>query len=370
MTRTVRPELFSERRRGDAWEPNAPQKAEWLEERSNVDPPPRIVEGSDILNAKYPEMKWAVEGVIPEGACLLAGRPKTGKSWLAMNIALAIAHGGVALGKIKVRQGSVLYLALEDNEHRIQKRLRQLLEAQQMAVPKGCQFATAWPKPGRGGLDYLAAWLDKHTDGRLVIVDTMQRFRDAGSLQGNVYEEDYRAMSAIQQLAIGRSTAFVIITHTRKPIGRGTTDPLDEVQNSTGLTAAADAVLVIKRARLSREAKLFVTGRDVEERELPLTVDAAHYLWSIVEIDSNDPDAGCTAEQRRIREVLRNAPEAIAPTEVARILGRDANATAQLMQRMFKEGLIQRPCYGKYTLCHSPSLCHNDRMTENDIECT
>jgi hypothetical protein len=58
------------------------------------------------------EMKWAVEGLIPEGASLLAGSPKIGKSWFAFNLAVAIANGGVAFGKIKVERGNVLYLAL------------------------------------------------------------------------------------------------------------------------------------------------------------------------------------------------------------------------------------------------------------------
>ena len=69
-------------------------------------------------------MKWAISNLVPEGASILAGRPKIGKSWLTLNLALAVASGGVALGKIPVEAGQVLYLALEDGQRRLQKRLK------------------------------------------------------------------------------------------------------------------------------------------------------------------------------------------------------------------------------------------------------
>src|SRR5689334_10757709 len=49
---------------------------------------------ADLLAADLPEPRWAVEGVLPEGLNLLAGKPKLGKSWLALNIGIAVATGG------------------------------------------------------------------------------------------------------------------------------------------------------------------------------------------------------------------------------------------------------------------------------------
>ena len=79
---------------------------------------------ADLLALTLPEPKWAVAGLLPAGFSVLAGKPKLGKSWLGLDIALAVALGGVALGSIHVSQGDVLYLALEDTTRRLQTRIR------------------------------------------------------------------------------------------------------------------------------------------------------------------------------------------------------------------------------------------------------
>jgi RecA-family ATPase len=68
----------------------------------------------DLMRHEFPEQRYAVPGVLAEGLNLLAGAPKLGKSWFALNVAAAVARGGMALNKISVEQGEVLYLALED----------------------------------------------------------------------------------------------------------------------------------------------------------------------------------------------------------------------------------------------------------------
>jgi RecA-family ATPase len=104
----------------------------------------------ELLAKKLPTVRWAVPGMLPEGLILLAGKPKQGKSWLALDLAFAIAAGGAVLGKIPVEQGGVLYLALEDNERRLQARAKQLL-ASMGAVPAGIVFEVQWPRLDQGG---------------------------------------------------------------------------------------------------------------------------------------------------------------------------------------------------------------------------
>jgi RecA-family ATPase len=72
--------------------------------------------------------RWAVQGVLPEGVTLLAGKPKQGESWMALGLWEAIAAGGVAFGTRRVEKGETLYLALEGNERRMQKRIRKVLD--------------------------------------------------------------------------------------------------------------------------------------------------------------------------------------------------------------------------------------------------
>ena len=61
---------------------------------------------AELTSWELPEARWAVPGILPEGVSLLVGKPKLGKSWLALGLCVATASGGAALGKIHVEQGS------------------------------------------------------------------------------------------------------------------------------------------------------------------------------------------------------------------------------------------------------------------------
>src|SRR5918995_4663655 len=132
------------------------------------------VRATELLAIEFPEPRWIVPGIIPEGTTILAGKPKMGKSWLA-------------LGTKRVERGAVLYLALEDNPRRLQSRLKKLLAGG--AAPEGLELATEWPRLGDGGLDALEAWLNTHPDARLVVIDTLAKFR-TGQTGKNLYKED------------------------------------------------------------------------------------------------------------------------------------------------------------------------------------
>ena len=90
------------------------------------DAPRKSFKIKELLTANYPPLKFVIPGLIPVGLTILAGRPKEGKSWLALQIALAAYLGGTVLGQAVPRL-KVLFLALEDTEYRISDRLKKLL---------------------------------------------------------------------------------------------------------------------------------------------------------------------------------------------------------------------------------------------------
>ena len=79
----------------------------------------KIVKASDLQTMTFPPVRHILPGYISEGATILAGKPKVGKSWLTLDLCLAVAANRFTLGTLKPAQGDVLYLALEDNNHRL-----------------------------------------------------------------------------------------------------------------------------------------------------------------------------------------------------------------------------------------------------------
>src|SRR5205085_11030919 len=163
---------------------------------------------------EFKEQKWAVPSIIPEGFALLGGKPKTGKSWLALDIAVAVAGGYIALGNIECQQGDVLLLALEDNDRRLKQRLKAVLEGQ--PAPPALEIATQWRRADDGGLNDLHAWLGAHPNARLVVIDTLQMIRSDRSKTAGVYADDYQAIGRLKALADKWNVAFIVVHHPRK----------------------------------------------------------------------------------------------------------------------------------------------------------
>jgi hypothetical protein len=293
-----------------------------------------------------PEPRCGVQGILPDGLSVLAGKPKLGKSWWALNVALAVAHGGVALASIPVEAGEVLYLALEDSKRRLQERIKRILSRTNAQAPERLTLATAWPRQDQGGVDVLAGWLAGHSGARLVIIDTFPKFRPRRQPRRDAWEEDHEHAEELKALADNHGLAIVAVCHCRKMDAE---DPLDSVSGTLGLTAAADAVLVLRRVRGQADADLYVTGRDLDEQELGLKWDKDYCLWSIA--GQADELKQSKARQEAIDLLVKAGP--LTPTDAAGRLGKPVGTVKWLFWQMAKCGQLTVE-NGRYS-CANPA---------------
>lgn len=300
----------------------------------------------ELLARDLPPVRWAIPDILPEGLTLLAGKPKQGKSWLALAISLAIAAGGYALGKQPVTQGQVLYLALEDNERRLQSRARQLL-ASMAEVPDGIEFELRWPRLDQGGLRYLEEYLEAHPQVRLVVIDTWAKVSPCSKgRQRSQYEEDYEALTPLKHLPDAYRVSILAIHHLRKLVAD---DVLDEISGSIGMTGAVDGALILKRERGQDEATLYVTGRDIEQdQQLALVFDRTTATWTL---------AGDVEEFRRTKErqaiidvLVEQLPDGMTPRQVAEALDKNYHTTRSLLRKMEDAGEIRHVNNQYFTL--------------------
>src|SRR6266404_6280187 len=284
----------------------------------------------ELLARRLPPIQWAIPNILPEGLTLLAGKPKLGKSWLALSVALAVATGGVALGTYPVMQGEVLYLALEDNERRLQSRAKHLL-ASMTAVPTGIAFELRWPRLDQGGLTHLEEYLQTHPHVRLVVIDTWARVSPkAWNRQRSQYEDEYEALTPLKYLADTYRVSILAVHHLRKMRGD---DVLDEITGSIGLTGAVDGALILKRERGQLEATLFVTGRDIEhEQQFALRFDPLTAMWTLM---GTAEEVTRTKERQEILDLLsEQLPEGMSPRQVAEALDKNYHTTRSLLRKM------------------------------------
>jgi hypothetical protein len=316
---------------------------------------PTVIDARELMASTIREPNYAVAGILPEGLTILAGKPKTGKSWLALGTAIAVASGGRALGRIPVDRGDVLYLALEDTQRRLQQRLRAILRDE--PCPQGLTLATTWPRCGEGGTEELLSWLDAHTATRLVIIDTLEKIRPRRARNGNMYSEDYEAISGLKRLADHAGAAFEVLHHTRK---MGSDDPLETVSGTQGIGGAADAVLVLKRERAHRDATLFITGRDIEEREIGIRWDSATTTWTL------RGESELSEERSAIIRALQIGRE-MTPKQIGEVVGGQYSSVKLLTWRMANEGQIISAGRGRYRTTDNSSNPSNSSNWDTGI---
>jgi hypothetical protein len=289
----------------------------------------------------FPPLKFILPGFVPEGATLLVSRPKLGKSWLVLDLAIATAAGRFTLGDMKPIQGDVLYLALEDGRRRLQRRLTKLLPTFGERWSPRLTFATEWLKADQGGLASIEAWILSAEAPRLVIVDTLAHFRKVPTGRAQLYAEDYAAISDLQKLASKHNVGIVIVHHDRKAEAD---DVFDTVSGTLGLSAAADTVLVMKRQ--AGAVTLFVRGRDVEESETALQFNKASCKWSALGVAA---EVYRSAERSRVLDALKDGPKQAKELMLEAEL-RNRNATDILLHKMVRDGQIVRVAPGQYDL--------------------
>ncbi len=291
-------------------------------------PAPRGKKLKDLMDHIYEPSLAIVPNVIHEGALVFAGRPKIGKSRLMLDIAVAVACNGKALGHLPVDAGPVLYLSLEDPERRLQERTRLMLADRK--APDCFEYETTWPHVDEGGLAELEGWIKGHTDPRLIVIDTLKRIRPKRKAQQGIYDADYEALQGLADLSHRYAgLAIVVVHHTNKL--PAVDDISDLISGSTGLPSAADGFAVMRRKRGEDEATLTVVHRDLDDHEHALRSDPLTGGWTYIGPAS---EQAATPEQRSIVEVLLQATGPMSPQEVADVIGKKPAAVRFLMWKM------------------------------------
>ena len=305
----------------------------------------RIFNAIDLLRMNLPEPQYIVDGVLPEGASLLVAKPKVGKSMLMQQIAVAIASGGKALGKVDVEPGRVLYLLLEGSKRGLKRRLEAMIgPPEESPWPERLHFAQRWPAVDQGGVDLLERFLATYPDTRLIIIDTLQHIRGRIDPRLSLYENDYRALHPFSGLYERTGVSVVVIHHANKRDAGS--DVVDMVSGSTGLSGAVENVLAMVRE--DGRTTLMVRPREEEEVELALDFDPRTMTWVLM---GEAQLLARTDERQQVLDVLRrHAGEAMRAKEIALMLEASPNNVSKLLYRMLAAGTVEKVGYGKFRL--------------------
>jgi hypothetical protein len=309
-----------------------------------------IRDGEWLDRQVLPPLTYIVPKLLPAGLTLIAGPPKIGKSLMVLDWLLAVAAGGLALGKLPIGQAQdVLCLALEDGDRRLQARCRDLL-ADGEPIPAQLRYILSVP-PGQV-LAVLGRALAEHPATALVVIDTLARVMPPPVPGESAYLRDYQVASSIKRIADKRPGLGVgLVHHSRKARGD---DFIDDVSGTHGIAGAADTIILVRRSRGQGEGRLQVTGRDVMEAEYALNFHEG--AWSLDGDTLGDARANVARRadaavlddrSAQIIEFVRQRP---GPTPAADITGKFGNDAASYLRRLVDSQRLIRLKRGLYAV--------------------
>jgi hypothetical protein len=310
-------------------------------------PPPRGHTAAELWDMVFPPIKFAVPGYVAEGLTLLAGAPKRGKSWLALDLCCAVAQGGLTLGDQHCIEGDTLYAALEDSPRRIKDRLHKVCQLRDQPPARlTVWFGQDLPRLGAspGCEDYLREWLMAHIGtARLVVIDTLNYIRPERTRDEDPYSYDYRSATTLQRLAQEFGVAIIIIHHTRKTAAD---DYLESISGTNGLTGGSDAVMVLEKGTEGGYV-LKGRGRDIEEFETAVKFDKADCRWHVI---GDAAEARVSDTRSSILKVLGEAGFFMSVSDIATQVGLPRNRVDQQLWQMVQVGMVERHGRGMYGL--------------------
>lgn len=290
---------------------------------------------TEIYDTVYLSKPPLIDGLLYPGTYLFAGAPKLGKSFLMAQLAYHISMG-LNMWGFSVRQGTVLYLALEDNYHRLQERLYRMFGTDST---DNLHFAIKAPDLENGLDEQLEDFIRQHQDTTLIIIDTLQKIREVGGEKYS-YANDYEIIARMKGFADKHSICLLLVHHTRKQTAG---DKFDMISGTTGLLGAADgAFLLQKKKRSSNAATLEVSSRDQPDQKLYISRNPETLQWELEDIETDmwqePPDPLLNLVQRLV--TTGNPIWSGTATELAAALQLDITPIALAMRLNVRAGKL------------------------------
>ena len=239
----------------------------------------KTISMNELFDTQYGSKQPLIDGLLYPGTYIFAGSPKLGKSFLMAQLAYHVSTG-TPLWNYTTRQGTVLYLALEDDYRRLQERLYRMFGTEST---DNLYFSVSAGQLGKGLDKQLVRFVSEHTDTKLIIIDTLQKVREVGR-DNYSYANDYQIMARLKRFADAHCLCMLLVHHTRK---QNADDKFDMISGTSGLLGAADgAFLLQKEKRTGNAATLEVSGRDQQDQKLYLVRNTETLLWDLQRVET------------------------------------------------------------------------------------
>jgi len=325
---------------------------------------------SDLLLQTFEPKPWIIEGLIPQNSLnLLSSKPKDGKTWWGLNIAISVTRGDFALGHkmaFPCKKSIVYYLALEDTDFRLYERFSKLQIGMECSIPNTLFYETMFskdgknfPRIGQGFEERIFKWVSycRLTYGDqfplVLIIDTFKMVRPLSLSNKNksFYENDYDSTMPLRVLVNTLNISILIFHHNNKMRFEPGCDPLDAISGTTGLPGSVDNNLIFRRPRGDKYCEMYRIGRDFSDKSVVMEYSETYGLWTA--LDEDFEFYTLSGLSREILDAVRGGADNV--KEIAEIVARDYFTVQRTIYRLVQRGQLVRKKIGRSLRLSLPS---------------
>ena len=295
------------------------------------------------------QQQWLIDGLWGRQAVgIVGGEPKCGKSFLALDLAVAVAAGVPCLRRFAADQpGPVLLFAAEDAGHIVRARL------QGIASAAGARFDAL----DIAVIDVPALRLDHRADRqrlvqtvervrpRLVVLDPLVRLH---GIDENTVAEVAPILGFLRDVQRRFETAVLLVHHARKS---GATRPGQALRGSSELHAWGDSNLYLRRR--DRQILMTVEHRaapGLNDIEIELADDGKGPALRLRQVETGDAAPRPETPERRILQALAEAEAPLSQRQIRERAATRHKTVGAILRKLVREGRIRHDAEGHYSL--------------------
>ena len=313
-----------------------------------------ILNATELQKMKFEDDVWYIEKILKPGLTIISGRPKDGKSRLVLNMAVCVVNGKTFLYKYVTAKTGVCFISFEENFRLIKKRISKMLQGKKF--PENLVFPstlvnvngklvqqTYFPKFDDGGLEQLEAFIKQNINYKVIIFDNIGKAY-ADRYNKRSYEEDYHTLAPLQELASKYNVCIIGLHHNRK---QSAYNPIDEMMGSSSLAAVADTLIILRKVD-SNMLDVNITGRDIEGREITISVNNENGIWREVKRKNK---IRLTPKQEKIYSYFLKGRQFNFKTKHLELFTSYSKSSISIiLNTLLKKKLIENVRYGVYRL--------------------
>ena len=200
----------------------------------------------ELATLEESKRDWLVnEAILEGGFFIFTAKPKSGKSTLGRQLAVAIGNGIPWLGR-ETKQAKVTYMGFEDRAYYTSQHLNEKMFANRKDL-RHENVRIVVDLPQIIGVDKRLQWLEhyiKFKKPEMVLIDTLFKFIEVAD--ANNYTEILSVLLKLKGVSERTKCAIGAMHHSRKSTGE---DKIDSCLGSSAIAGTFEGIFLIKKSK-------------------------------------------------------------------------------------------------------------------------